>query len=176
MRVKYAKDIIKEIQARGSIQVPEGYITGEAFEEWLEGKESFGMSISEQVKELRETAELFDKIDDGRRMLLQADDTIEALSAKLEVANMERSDRHYGYGWIADRVPDESGYYLVTYHEWSNGDFLPKFNDIYVKRLHYQKSERFTGWNFPKRVDERAENDTNREVLSWQPLPEPYRP
>ena len=53
------------------------------------------MSISEQVKELRETAELFDKIDDGRRMLLQAADTIETLSAKLAVANMERSDRHY---------------------------------------------------------------------------------
>lgn len=109
MRVKYAKDIIKEIQARGSIQVPEGYITGEAFEEWLKGKESFGMSISEQVKELRETAELFDKIDDGRRMLLQAADTIEALSAKLAAANMERSDRYCGGGWISceDRLSDK---------------------------------------------------------------------
>ena len=95
MRVKYAKDIIKEIQARGSIQVPEGYITGEAFEEWLKGKESFGMSISEQVKELRETAELFDEIDDGRRMLLQAADTIEALSAKLTAANMEQVEDYY---------------------------------------------------------------------------------
>lgn len=108
MRVKYAKDIIKEIQARGSIQVPEGYITGEAFEEWVEGKERFGMSISEQVKELRETAELFDKIDDGRRMLLQAADTIEALSAKL-AANMDRSDRYCGGGWISceDRLSDK---------------------------------------------------------------------
>ena len=51
--------------------------------------------ISEQVKELRETAELFDEIDDGRRMLLQAADTIEALSAKLAAENMERSDGYY---------------------------------------------------------------------------------
>lgn len=51
--------------------------------------------ISEQVKELRETAELFDEIDDGRRMLLQAADTIEALSAKLVAENMKRSERYY---------------------------------------------------------------------------------
>lgn len=153
MRVKYAKDIIKEIQARGSIQVPEGYITGEAFEEWLEGKERFGMSISEQVKELRETAELFDKIDDGRRMLLQAADTIEALSAKLAAANMERSDRYYGGGWIAceDKLPDEKGWYLV-----------------------YAKDQRpfvayFKGKTFPL-------NNHYHEIVAWMPLPEPYRP
>ena len=33
--VKFAEDIIKEIEERGSIEVPEGYVTGEAFEEWL---------------------------------------------------------------------------------------------------------------------------------------------
>lgn len=56
------------------------------------------MSISEQVKELRELA-------DGKihycewkksEILKQAADTIEALSAKLATANMERSDRYYG--------------------------------------------------------------------------------
>lgn len=65
------------------------------------------MSISEQVKELREIAELFDEIDDGRRMLLQAADTIESLSAKL--ANMERSADDCG-GWIeceSGKLPDK---------------------------------------------------------------------
>lgn len=60
------------------------------------------MNISEQAKELRETAELFDEIDDGRRMLLQAADTIEALSEKLEVSN--------GRWWVAcdkDNLPDK---------------------------------------------------------------------
>lgn len=119
MRVKYAKDIIKEIQARGSIQVPEGYITGEAFEEWLEGKERFGMSISEQVKELREIASEFDL--DGKEelsnMINEAADTIEALSAKLSAANRERSDRYYGGGWIlcSERFPNVNDNVLICF-------------------------------------------------------------
>lgn len=129
--------------------------------------------ISEQVKELRELADGYKMADRplASNTIYQAADTIEDLSAKLQVANMEN-----GGGWIADREPEESGYYLVTYHEWSNGDFLPKFDDTYVKRLHYQKSEQFTGWNFPKCVDKRAEEDMNVEVLAWCYLPEPYRP
>ena len=80
-------------------------------------------------------------------------------------------------GWIpcSERLPEDGGYYLVTYHEWSKGNFLPKYNDTYVRRMHYQKSERFTGWNYPLCVDDRAENDTNREVIAWQPLPEVYK-
>ena len=35
MAIKFATDIINEIKARGSINVPQGYITGEAFEKWL---------------------------------------------------------------------------------------------------------------------------------------------
>lgn len=132
--------------------------------------------INEQVKELRRvgdirlyTGEIC--IPEMNKLFNQAADTIEALSAKLQAANMEN-----GGGWISDREPSESGYYLVTYHEWSNGNFLPKFDDTYVKRLHYQKSEQFTGWNFPKCVDKRAEEDMNVEVLAWCYLPEPYRP
>ena len=82
----------------------------------------------------------------------------------------------YNNGWIPcnERLPEEGGYYLVTYHGWSNGDYLPKFDDTYVRRLHYQKSERFTGWNHPRYCDDKAENDTNREVIAWQPLPQPF--
>lgn len=197
------------------------------------------MSISEQVKELREVAEMYEGLDGGK-ILSEAADTIESLSAKQEnayyvkrngkddvivsimynkadnkyhfvnlsknhicacgfetteeaIADMEqrknngsicdfylieRSAEDCGGGWIycgdGENLPEESGYYLVTYHEWSNGEFLPKFDDTYVKRLHYQKSEQFIGWNFSKCVDKRAEDDMNREVLAWQPLPEPY--
>lgn len=35
MGIKFAMDIIKEIEKRGPITVPSGYVTGEAFEEWL---------------------------------------------------------------------------------------------------------------------------------------------
>lgn len=52
------------------------------------------MSISEQVKELREVAEMYDGLDGGD-ILREAADTIEALSAKLAAENMERSDRYY---------------------------------------------------------------------------------
>ena len=80
-------------------------------------------------------------------------------------------------GWIpcSERLPEESGYYLVTYHNWSDGNFLPKYNDTYVRRLHYQISEHFVGWNYPKNVDDRAENDCHKEVIAWQPLPAPYQ-
>ena len=91
---------------------------------------------------------------------------------------VEQVAAEYNNGWIpcSERLPEEGGYYLVTYHGWSNGDYLPKFDDTYVRRLHYQKSERFTGWNHPRYCDDKAENDTNREVIAWQKLPQPYQP
>ena len=33
--IKYANQIIKEIEERGQIQVPNGCVTGEEFEKWL---------------------------------------------------------------------------------------------------------------------------------------------
>ena len=83
----------------------------------------------------------------------------------------------YKDGWIpcSERLPEESGYYLVTYHDWSDGNFLPKYDDTYVRRLHYQISEHFVDWNYPKNVDDRAENDCHKEVIAWQPLPEPFK-
>ena len=80
-------------------------------------------------------------------------------------------------GWTpaSERLPENGGYYLVTYHEWSDGNFLPKYDDTYVRRLHYQISDHFVGWNYPRCVDDRAENDCHKEVIAWQPLPEPYK-
>ena len=80
-------------------------------------------------------------------------------------------------GWIpsSESFPYVSGYYLVTYHEWSNGDYFPKFDDTYVRRLHYKISEHFVGWNYPHCIDEMAEADTNREVIAWRKLPNPYQ-
>ena len=87
------------------------------------------------------------------------------------------TDKEYNGGWIpcSERLPEESGYYLVTYHDWSDGNFLPKYDDTYVRRLHYQISDHFVGWNYPKNVDDRAENDCHKEVIAWQPLPEPFK-
>lgn len=38
MEIKFAKDIIKKIQKRGSVTIPNGYVTGESFEKWLRRK------------------------------------------------------------------------------------------------------------------------------------------
>ena len=35
MNIKLAEDIVKEMEERGAITVPQGCVTGEAFEEWL---------------------------------------------------------------------------------------------------------------------------------------------
>lgn len=60
-------------------------------------KEIDRMSISEQVKELREfKIEWLSDVSRAAGIMKQAADTIEALSAKLAAANMERSDGYYG--------------------------------------------------------------------------------
>ncbi len=33
--MKYAEDIVKEINERGPVKVPEGYVTGEDFDIWM---------------------------------------------------------------------------------------------------------------------------------------------
>lgn len=47
--MKLAKDVIKDMRKRGSVSIPEGYVTGESFEKWLRRKEN-PMEI-EQSKE-----------------------------------------------------------------------------------------------------------------------------
>lgn len=48
MNIKFAEEIVKEMEERGKIKVPKGYVTGEAFEEWLYG------GIDEQYCEIKE--------------------------------------------------------------------------------------------------------------------------
>lgn len=116
------------------------------------------MRISEQVKELRELA-------DGKihycewqksEILNQAIDTIEALSEKLAAANMERSDRYYGGGWIAceDRLPEIRKPVLIC-----DGK-----GNVCIRQI--------------MRIDEfgMAWWSQYSTAVAWQPLPEPYRP
>ena len=97
------------------------------------------------------------------------------LEKAIEIVKQEAEQCNNGWIACSERLPEESGYYLVTYHDWSDGNFLPKYDDTYVRRLHYQISEHFVGWNYPKNVDDRAENDCHKEVIAWQPLPEPFK-
>ena len=70
--------------------------------------------ISEQVKEIKACAYAHEASGDAiygtANSLYQAADTIEALSAKLQAANIERSERYYNGGWIlceSGKLPDK---------------------------------------------------------------------
>jgi len=86
---------------------------------------------------------------------------------------MQVLEQQLNGGWIpiSERWPDKSGYYLVTYHEWTDGNYMPKYDDTKVKILRYQDAI----FKLPVYCDTQAEQDTHREVLAWRPLPEPYK-
>ena len=46
MKIKFAKDIVNDIKARGEISVPSGYVTGESFEKWLYAKDDISEDLS----------------------------------------------------------------------------------------------------------------------------------
>lgn len=72
---------------------------------------------------------------------------------------------------IKKEWPKKRGRYLVTYREWSSGNYLPKYDDTYVRILRYDEAI----FKFPKCLDKKAEEDINREVLAWMPVPTPYK-
>lgn len=75
--------------------------------------------LIEKLKDLHDDPELdmlctFDG--ECRQTIKEAADAIEELSAKLQVANMERSSQYYNGGWIpcSERLPEKRGFYLVS--------------------------------------------------------------
>ena len=131
--------------------------------------------ILERLEELHERYINQYGVIGGNPMAFPVKECIEIVKQEAEQFGTDTNVGSNGWIPVSERLPENGGYYLVTYHEWSNGNFLPKYNDTYVRKMHYQKSERFTGWNYPVRVDDRAENDTNKEVIAWMKLPEVYK-
>ena len=91
----------------------------------------------------------------------------ENLTARAEKAEAENR-------WIPvnERLPEDVGSYLVYYHEWSNGDFLPKYDDYRIRVMRFMNNGK---WCMPVCTDKRCEAATNRDVTHWMPLPEPPR-
>lgn len=114
--------------------------------------------ILEQVKKLREGSIPYKWAGnkDMESLLLQAADTIEALSAKLAAANMEWSDRYYSGGWIAceDRLPEIGKSVLIC----------DSNRNVCIRKI--------------MRIDELGVVWWSQysTAIAWQPLPEPYRP
>ena len=69
---------------------------------------------------------------------------------------------------VSERLPEDVGSYLIYYHEWSNGDFLPKYDDYRIRVMRFMNNGK---WCMPACTDKRCEADTNREVTHWMPLP-----
>lgn len=116
--------------------------------------------ISEQVKELKKCSGIclqYCNEQRAKELLREAADTIESLSAKLQVANMEN-----GGGWISceDRLPENISTVIVQVKEIEKPTF---------------------GWygNMENKWILSEKDFVNLEefsVMAWQPLPEPYRP
>lgn len=113
--------------------------------------------LSEQVKELREIATEFnlDDKEELSNMINQAADTIESLSAKLAAANMERSDRCCGGGWILceNKMPEIGKPVLVCDKK---GNVCVRAITCKINGKKYWSQDKY-------------------DVVAWRPLPEPYR-
>lgn len=103
------------------------------------------MDIIEQVKELRKCARNI-QINEQRDwdivdMLLKASGTIESFSAKLQEANMERSDRYYNGGWIPceDRLPEDGVDVLVWFEYFRYGEYDRLFQTTGISYMYNGK-------------------------------------
>ena len=105
--------------------------------------------ISEQIRELREIAEMYDGMDGGE-LLKEAADTIESLYKK-QSAN----------GWIpcSERLPEMCKPVLATYHR--ECDNFDKVVTAYLEQDGEWKIEFGGSCGF-------------ESVIAWQPLPAPY--
>lgn len=117
-----------------------------------------------------ESIELIDTLPIASQMLAQAADTIEALSAKLAAANMERSDRHYGSGWIAceDRLPENNRDVLISVRCKLDGEL-----DIAISSW---ADARFGGHSLGYKEWSKPWDyfHANYDVIAWRELPQPY--
>lgn len=128
--------------------------------------------IEQQVNKIRKVAKCVylatDKevADDISSTLNQAADTIEALSAKLEKANMERSEGYYNGGWILcdDRLPQQPK---------ENPIFDGKPLELYLVSVKNTDYAFRAFWNGKFFADGFSKL---QNVIAWQPLPSPYRP
>lgn len=142
--------------------------------EILSEKEINRMSISEQVKELRYKADIYNTLGSAwelnraeakklQSLLYQAADTIESLSSKL--ADMEQPAGDCGGGWIycgdGKNLPQPGKRYRVTVL-WKDGDFeMSSVYDLVYGADGVWHGESYVPVSFG--------------VVAWKPLEEPYK-
>ena len=135
--------------------------------------------ISELVKELRKYAKGFKNSSYGReivgteKLLIQAADTIEELSAKVARQNMERSSQYYGGGWISveERLPEDDVPVLATFVDKDDKKYTDVAITSYGQEYFGGKPLNSKDWKPPFRYFE-----NNYKIIAWQPLPPAYEP
>lgn len=122
--------------------------------------------ITEQIKRLREKAEIFKEsgcaVDGIVWEFHEAADTIEELSTKLQAANMERSSQFYHGGWVPceECLPEENDVVLVQSSRRMTNEEHDFITIARYENTHFWS--RF-GWN------------PYANIIAWRPLPEEYR-
>ena len=128
--------------------------------------------ISKQIDELRAYAKK--RKGELAKLINDAADTIELLSAKLHASQMERSSQYYHDGWIPceERLPEEYGEYRIT---WTTSASKKRFigdAEFEVTGKWDAKYDRFKGeWLLGDYIN--AYPDV--KVIAWKPLEEPYK-
>ena len=121
---------------------------------------------SKQIDELRAYAK--DRKGELAKLINDAADTIEMLSAKLHASQMERSSQYYHGGWIpvSERLPDKYGAYIVTY----------KTDETDIATFDPDRLNKYNGaWSACDANGFYWLKNKGLEVIAWMPRPEPYR-
>ena len=127
-------------------------------------KEAAGVSmIRNQTEALRSVAGAYNS--GMAKLLNDAADTIEELSAKLAAANMANSTSHYNNGWIPveERLPENETLTMVS------------FDNLGIPAFAFYKEDDDGGAFYPGN-DRASYAEYNLFVNAWQPVPKTYKP
>ena len=139
--------------------------------------------IGDRVKQLREySKELESSCSPSESyMVKQAADTIEELSAKLHVSQMERSLQYYNDGWISceDRLPEEKMVSEDIFDPLTLGVVgveQHNVSDSVLVTVRSEDGELFSSMDFTVDGEWSAYGKSLAfDVLYWQPKPIPYK-